>query len=338
MNHFRVYNPTNPLITKTVVAVAEVAGNAYCMFLSSPIQAGKLFDVEIKDVVDLHSNVTASATYRISLEEAPDVDFNEIFLSVAMAKSGGAAVEWVELYNAENAPVCINGWSVANGAGGVLRAPNAPLCILPPGGHVVLAGAGADTTLFNEDIVLVCASTQLELAGNTLALMSPFGAQTDEFDAGAAKAQVASATCSFQKFTKQGVKSASWELDGPEFSPGRRGTPGFVNRRAIGTEEDPEIPVIKRSGLLFAAPNPFNPSTTICLAVKAPGRVKVKIYDVMGRVVRMLFDEQRTEAALLEIVWNGLDDRGSRSASGVYLVKMDAPDCDPKSLKITLLK
>lgn len=338
LNFSRIFNPTNPSITKSVSEVWPIGEKTYWLHLTTPIQAGKLFDLEAMGVSDRVGNVRDSTIHNVCNEENPDVDFNELFFAVAKNEGGGASVEWVELYNAEDAPVCINGWSVSNGTGGVLHAPYEPLCILPPGGHVVLAAAGTDTTLFDEDIVLVCASSRLELSNSTLALLSPFGVQADEFDAGAAKSRAAGSSCSVQRFTNQHTKSTSWEFDGPDFAPGRRGTPGFDNQRADGTGNGVDLPAIGRTGLLYAAPNPFNPATDIYLALRAPGRVTIKIYDIMGRVVRTLMDEERHESALLHVTWNGLNEAGLRCASGVYLVKMDAQDCDPRSLKITLLK
>ncbi len=338
LSHFRIYNPTNPLITKSILFAVGIGNNGYLLKLSSPIQAGKLFDLEVSGVSDRHGNVRAVSTVNVSLEEDPNIDLNEIFFAMAKSVSNSAAVEWVELKNSENAPICISGWTVANGAGGVMRVPDAPLCVLPPGGHAVLVAAGADTTGFNEDIVLVCANTQLALVDGTLVLLSPFGAQADVFDSGTNKDLGKHASSSYQRFAVSESKSAVWELDGPEYAPGLHGTPGLANCRLDGSGSESDLPVIEQSGLLRATPNPFNPAIIIELALKSPGRVRVRVYDVMGRVVRTLLDEHRSSAGLMSLVWDGRDSRGAGSASGVYFVKMDAPNVDTQSLKITLLR
>lgn len=340
LSHFRIYNPTNPLITKSILFATRIfnSSNGYLLKLSSPIQAGKLFDLEVTNVSDRHGNVRAVSTINVSLEEDPDIDLNEIFFAIAKSGNNEATVEWVELRNSESAPMCISGWTVANGAGGMMRVPDSPLCVLQPGGHAVLVAAGTDTAGFNEDIVLVCAQTQLAMVDGTLALLSPFGVQTDVFDAGTTKDLGKQALCSYQRFAASELKAAVWELDGPEFAPGLHGTPGFANRRLDGSGSEPELPTIQWSGLLSATPNPFNPAITIELMLKEPGQVRVRVYDIMGRVVRTLLDEHRTSTGLMELVWDGRDSRGASSASGVYFVKMDAPDVDSRSLKITLLR
>ena len=47
-------------------------------------------------------------------------------------------------------------------------------------------------------------------------------------------------------------------------------------------------------------PNPFNPSTTVKFGLKGKGHVSIRIYDVSGRLVRILVDEIRDAAASLK--------------------------------------
>ncbi|HET6462603.1 MAG TPA: T9SS type A sorting domain-containing protein, partial [Candidatus Krumholzibacteria bacterium] len=69
------------------------------------------------------------------------------------------------------------------------------------------------------------------------------------------------------------------------------------------------------------APNPFNPQTTIPYTVppgSAPVHVRLAIYDTVGRLVRVLVDENQGGGAR-ETVWNGNDTSGATVSSGVYL-------------------
>jgi hypothetical protein len=70
-----------------------------------------------------------------------------------------------------------------------------------------------------------------------------------------------------------------------------------------------------------AAPNPFNPRTSLQYEIARAGRVRLGVYDLRGRRVRTLFDGQRN-AGVWEVVWDGQDDSGRRVASGVYHVQM----------------
>ncbi len=72
-------------------------------------------------------------------------------------------------------------------------------------------------------------------------------------------------------------------------------------------------------------PNPFNPSTTIRYGfARRNGPVTVVIYDVRGRRVRTLVNEQQA-AAVRSVKWDGRDDNGVAAGSGVYFCQVKAP-------------
>lgn len=94
-------------------------------------------------------------------------------------------------------------------------------------------------------------------------------------------------------------------------------------------DPDPATPLTLALSQNF--PNPFNPTTQIAFALPRQSRVKLSVFDVTGRVVTVLLDENRP-AGNHQINWNA-----SRNASGVYFLRMEA---DGKMLtrKMTLLK
>jgi len=68
-------------------------------------------------------------------------------------------------------------------------------------------------------------------------------------------------------------------------------------------------------------PNPFNPTTSISFAVPARSRVTLRIYDVAGRHVKTLLDDD-VDGGVRNVVWDGRDERGNRVGSGVYFYEM----------------
>jgi hypothetical protein len=64
-------------------------------------------------------------------------------------------------------------------------------------------------------------------------------------------------------------------------------------------------------------PNPFNPSTTIQYNIPKSGYVEVKIYDVQGRLVRMLYNSNQQVGTYTHI-WDSRNSDGSTVASGIY--------------------
>ena len=83
-------------------------------------------------------------------------------------------------------------------------------------------------------------------------------------------------------------------------------------------------------------PNPFNPTTTIRFDLKHNGRVRICIYDVTGRLVRVLSDSYRT-AGSHEAVWDGRNGHGRRVSTGVYLCTLEAGGVS-SSRKLILLR
>jgi len=89
-------------------------------------------------------------------------------------------------------------------------------------------------------------------------------------------------------------------------------------------EEETE-PISASSGnlvtLLQNYPNPFNPETRIKYIVDSrqihPIPTTLKIYNILGQLVKMLVDEAQ-EPGSYEVIWDGKDEEGNEVASGIY--------------------
>lgn len=87
---------------------------------------------------------------------------------------------------------------------------------------------------------------------------------------------------------------------------------------------------------LSAYPNPFNPTTTISFAILRSDHVRIRVFDVRGRLVTTLLDERQTRGTH-KVAWNGRDDAGTVVAAGMYFVQLTSSQ-GSKSHAITLLK
>lgn len=83
-------------------------------------------------------------------------------------------------------------------------------------------------------------------------------------------------------------------------------------------------------------PNPFNPSTEIRFTIPKFEHVSLVVYDVLGRRVKTLIDEQM-HAGEHRATWNGTNDANVAVASGVYFYKLKAGDAT-KTLKMLLVR
>ncbi|RPJ47323.1 MAG: T9SS C-terminal target domain-containing protein, partial [Candidatus Latescibacterota bacterium] len=70
-------------------------------------------------------------------------------------------------------------------------------------------------------------------------------------------------------------------------------------------------------------PNPFNPSTRLRFDLPERAAVRLVVYDVAGRAVRVLVEET-LGAGSYEETWDGRTEQGEDAASGVYWARLDA--------------
>lgn len=86
-----------------------------------------------------------------------------------------------------------------------------------------------------------------------------------------------------------------------------------------------------KGGVLSCYPNPFNPTTRIQFKVATPSHVSLRVFDILGREVATLVNEQKN-AGVFAADWDG-----SKFSSGTYIVKLSVGD---KSFlqKVMLLK
>ena len=68
-------------------------------------------------------------------------------------------------------------------------------------------------------------------------------------------------------------------------------------------------------------PNPFNPSTIIYYELPKSENIEIKIYDILGREVRALFDNFQ-KAGIYTLNWDGRNNWNSSVAAGVYFCRL----------------
>ncbi len=87
--------------------------------------------------------------------------------------------------------------------------------------------------------------------------------------------------------------------------------------------------VVKSYQLNQNYPNPFNPVTRISYSIPAYSKVTIKVYDILGRQIRQLVNENMNAGTYL------IDFNGSELASGVYFIRMTAEGRDGTSFADT---
>jgi hypothetical protein len=98
-----------------------------------------------------------------------------------------------------------------------------------------------------------------------------------------------------------------------------------LRKTFVGVDEESGIP--KSFALSQNYPNPFNPTTTIRFALPTTASVTLRVYDLLGREVTTLVQDNRP-AGYYNVVWSGKDNNGLSLASGVYFFRLEARPID----------
>ena len=101
-------------------------------------------------------------------------------------------------------------------------------------------------------------------------------------------------------------------------------------RKSTGVNETEQIP--HQFSLNQNYPNPFNPQTMISYSLPQISNVTLKVYDLMGREVATLLNNEKKAAGNYEISFNA-----SNLSSGVYFYKLQA-DRFIKTKQMALIK
>ena len=72
-----------------------------------------------------------------------------------------------------------------------------------------------------------------------------------------------------------------------------------------------------------AYPNPFNPVTTIRYQLPTASDVRMTVYDILGREVKVLLHENKNSGTHA-LQWSGTNRFGKPVASGTYFLIMEA--------------
>lgn len=100
------------------------------------------------------------------------------------------------------------------------------------------------------------------------------------------------------------------------------GTPGHLSAGELG------------SSMRLVFPNPFTTSTTFELSMPQPGKVRIIVYDLLGKEVQILKDNAEYGAGTHPIFWDGNDKTGAPVTPGMYICVLFSEGIAVKSVKV----
>lgn len=83
-------------------------------------------------------------------------------------------------------------------------------------------------------------------------------------------------------------------------------------------------------------PNPFNPTTTIAFTMPQTAGVTVRVYNVLGQVVKTLVNGT-LPSGTHQVQWDATDNSGAGVSSGLYVYRMET-EAFQATKKLVLMK
>lgn len=210
----------------------------------------------------------------------------------------GQYTDWVEIYNSGPAAINLNGVCLTNDLSQSTKWEFPPV-ILPMGERLIVwcdqdTGEGP-----------LHANFKLGNLGGDVGLYAPVVFGNEAIDTRSYAMQTTDVS-----FGRISDGHMLWvALDPPTFNRANDDT----------TDVPPYVPL--NVVLNQNYPNPFNGGTTLEYGVPEGGHVRISIYDIRGRLVGTLVDENR-DAGIHHADWFGTDDRGRALPSGLYVARM----------------
>jgi hypothetical protein len=87
----------------------------------------------------------------------------------------------------------------------------------------------------------------------------------------------------------------------------------------VGPGDEAPAPVVFHRNF----PNPFNPTTTLEFSLLRADRVRLRLFDLRGHLLRTLVDNQ-FPVGRHGVTWDGRTEMGEELPSGVYIVRLEA--------------
>ncbi len=259
------------------------------------------------------NSTNIQANFSVDSSTAGEIVINEINYNSADDFDPG---DWIELFNTTNKPVDISGWYYSDSDDNHKFYFPEETIIDSSGYLVVVENDSAFTSLF-PDVQNYIGETGFGLSGS-----GEFMKLVDD------KEQIVDSLTYDDKLpwpVEADGEGATLELidaysdnsigENWQASTGH-GTPGMANSVIIPTAENENSKVPKEFFLLQNYPNPFNPVTTISYDLPTAGQVSLKVYDILGKEIAELVNEEKT-VGRYSVKWDA-----SKFASGMYFYRI----------------
>lgn len=276
----------------------------------------------------LNAGDAATANFQIALSENSTIVVNEIMYNSSDESNSG---DWVELFNAAGYDIDLSGWTVKDD-------DDTHEYIFPEGSelksgeYLVVVEDFADFNSVYENVSPLYGELGFKLSGssdkvriyNHEAMLIDSLEYSDE-EPWPLEADGMGYSLELVNSYIDNTSSENWRA-----SNSIGGSPAAENSVSVANEEESEE-TPSEIVLDQNYPNPFNPSTNIRFQLPEQSKVRLAIFDMLGREVSVL-DQGIRPAGTYTLSWNA-----SRQASGLYFYRLEVGE-EVYTKKMLLIK
>jgi hypothetical protein len=228
--------------------------------------------------------------------------------------------EWIELYNRTPSEVDLVDWRIADNDTTRCSVITPSSCLLLPGEFLVLA---ADSIEVDSPAKMICLSgwPSLSNSGDEIYLTDANGRIIDHV------------IYSTENSDRRGFSLERISPSAPSAEPTNWMQSVDTRGHTAGGPNSVFIDVLPGGVSLNVSPDPFSPDgdgfeDVVAISYELPTTVAsahLKVYDIHGRMVRFLLNNESTGASRT-VFWDGTDEDGQRCRMGIYIVYLEALD------------
>jgi hypothetical protein len=139
-------------------------------------------------------------------------------------------------------------------------------------------------------------------------------------------------------YTKEGV-FVIYTIKGNWLQFGKKLLANFDNYQGFNfsLKEESNLTISNNEMVIENYPNPFNPVTQIKYFIPVANRFSIKIYDVVGREISTILDNEIQTAGWHQTQWKGTDCNGNSVSSGIYFCRI-LSNSKMQTIKLLLMR
>ncbi|EHO40852.1 Na-Ca exchanger/integrin-beta4 [Caldithrix abyssi DSM 13497] len=270
--------------------------------------------------------------------DVPDIVINEIMQNPSAVDDSKG--EWFELYNNDTETVDINGWIIKDDGVDYHVIDNGGPLTIAPGEYLVLGNN--DTTTVNGGVPVDYMYDNFLLSNSDDEVVLVYSDGVTEvdrvnYDGGPNFPDPSGASMELKNPNYDNNDGANWDTATTPFGDGDLGTPGARNSNFVSALEDAPALNVESFKIMQNYPNPFNPETKLLVHLSSNVRqLKIDIFNAAGQHVKSIY-QGALSAGQHTFSWNGRDNSGKNSPSGVYFATMKSANAQ-HSIKMILLR